>query len=438
MSPPQILTIVTAEVAFILLVLCIALFIQNRSLKRLIEQLKEKAQALLQELNLLKAQAQAEPEVAPTQEHSYLKYIDTQLQHTYNHHQSLNSNQDISLDIEPGTPLPHRSAAFRHVVLLAEKEANTSIADGSPPNWQALREKYEQLFSFMEEFAQQQDSAEENSEDIQTKNESDKAKDADLEQNEDSLLRQELEVAHKRIQNLERFKQLFFDLEEKWNKASSEAQSHYDGMSTMINGMDNAGDLQQSLDKYSSSYTEVSRLIETGANGQSVVELASTNSVVSSEVKQLREVAADQHRIITDLQRQLRDAVTQQERESLIINLQAELEKQAKYVKESESCIQLLEGELDITSRDLQQLKNKLSSLPGLQASFGTLNAEHEELKEYFIKAQDEIETLEKALKQTAAAKNTGDTDTLKRQLLEMETKYNELEEKFLDLKLQQ
>jgi len=415
MNSSNIFLIIAAEIALLLLVVCIFLGVQNRSLKKLIEQLKGKAKSLLDEVKKLKQEAKNQSEgAAGADSSSYLNYVEEKLAETIEHHGTLNSNQPIALDIEPGSPLPHRTAALRHAIMLAEKDA---YSEGDSVNWRVLRERYDHIFSFYEDF--------------QTENTNNSA--------EFDELHSELQSAKKRISNLEKFKQLYFDLEEQWNNSKADAAHALNNLSVIASEMDETGQFNQALDDYHASYDGVSALFDANSTTQVVIE-PGEGLEVSEEVKQLRSVAADQHRIIQGLRDQLMNANNDSEREHLVNDLQNELQKQARFIQESETCIQLLEDELNGALSELEQLKAKNNQLPRLKTELVSLRKESDALELKYHNVVSDNRRLQKQMKEFAAAKpaaDAGEASKLKKQLSALADRYNDLEERFLDLKMQ-
>jgi len=78
---------------------------------------------------------------------NYQEQIEHQIQLTKDYHQSLDPDHDIALDLNPDSPMPLQVAAFRHAVLIAEKEALNASVDGIP-EWRFLTNKLSQLINF--------------------------------------------------------------------------------------------------------------------------------------------------------------------------------------------------------------------------------------------------------------------------------------------------
>lgn len=389
---------------------------QNRSLRKLVHQLRAKAQDLLQDLKTTKAANNQQQDSGL----SFQEHIDKQLKFTKQRHQTLDPSQDIALDLAPETPLPRRSAALRNAMLLAEKEA---MADAEKqPDWQSLGARYEQIFSFNEDFATDTLAAPNNEE---------------LEQ-----LQSELENARKRVNNLEKFKKLYFDLEEQWNNSKTEAQSHFENLSNMASKLDAPQEFEQALGDYHSSYADMAKLIEGGINGNNIVQVVGNDAESKREIAKLREVAADQHRIIESLQSQLQNANTEQERAEVVDSLQEQLAKQTRFIQESETCIQLLEDELTTANAEVEQLRARVNTLPNIKTELLETRSQHDEMEIKLQAALHQNRKLKVRLQQVAEGEPSNgsaeENNKLRKELNDWESRYNELEEKFLDLKLQQ
>ncbi|WP_096087611.1 hypothetical protein [Agaribacterium haliotis] len=390
---------------------------QNRSLRKLVKQLRSKAQDLLQDLKVAKTQNTK----SPSKEKNYHDYIEQQLQSTRKHHRSLDPSQDIALDLSLDSPLPRRAAALRNAVLLAEKEALDTSGDST--SWPALRERYQQIFSFYEDYGEP-------------------LLEKDVDPQELEQLNAQLENARKRISNLEKFKQLYFNLEEQWKNSKDKAQDQFNNLSNMAQQLGAGEEFEAALGDYHQSYSNITQLIERGVDTRSIDEISADDGAARREIEKLRSVAADQHRIIENLQAQLRNAATDEERHSIINTLQDELAKQSRFVQESETCIQLLEDELSTAHHELDQLKSKVNSLPAIKTELIEMRSRHDEMEIKLQASLNQNRQLKNRLKQSGSASSSPvdaeENARLHKAITEWESRYNELEEKFLDLKLQQ
>lgn len=418
MQLPNLYLIAAVEVAALLVVVCMFLVFQNRSLRTLVRKLQERMTQLVADLRLARAEKAKKELPAPAQ--NYTAFLNTHIDQTKSHHQELGQGKDIVLDLDPDTPLPRRAAALRYAILLAEKEANTG-KHAKFTDWKLLERKYEQLLQYQSTYASSDDT--------------DSA--------EMDALRDELTAAKKRVSNLERFKALYFDLEEKWESCKDTAQNHFDELTQLAAGSENAEAIESVLQSYHSNYGELGTLIENGIDGVSILSADSNKTDGSAgEIRHLRAVAADQHRIITELQRKLKESTSAEQTEQVVHELQGQLQKQIRFVQESETCIQLLEDELTTANKELEQLKSRLTRLPQIKTELKELRDQNDdyEMQLYSLKSENRrlMSKLQNAKHSAPPSDDAGEVRRLKKEMGELENKYAELEEKFLDLKLQQ
>ncbi len=412
MDPSNWVLIAAIEVSVVSLLLCGFLFYRNRSLRNLVTLMQGKIEKLLTDVKSGKAKSEYIPG-------DYADLIEAQIAATRTFHDTLDSDKDIVLDIDPETPFPRRTAALRYALLMTEKEA-LGAAESEAPDWEAITAKYQQIFTFYEDF------------DIDT---------TDEPQNEDELdlLRKELENAKKRISNLEKFKKLYFEMEKQWEESKKNAQSHYNNLSQMASQVEDTDAFNIALEGYSSSYGDFNNLFNKESGGLTqVVEVSDPRA--AKEINSLRAITEDQHRIINDLQVKLQAAKTNEQKAAVLENMQEELNKQARFIQESETCIRLMESELDSAHMEIDSLKSQLHALPKLNEQIKALNTRSDqlELKNYALNSANQ--KLVKLLKNSRKPENTisdGESIKLKKALADMESRYTELEEKYLDLKLQ-
>ncbi|WP_236074967.1 hypothetical protein [Teredinibacter purpureus] len=239
---------------------------------------------------------------------------------------------------------------------------------------------------------------------------------------------------------MERFKALYFDLEEKWEACKDQAQTHIHEITQLTADTQNANAIENALNAYQATYGDLGELIEGGIEGAAIVSPSQLSNDSSHEVRHLRAVAADQHKIITELQKKLLSSTTAEAKEEVVNELQDQLQKQIRFVQESETCIQLLEDELTTAHKELEQLQSRANTLPQIKSKLKELRDQNDDYELQLSNLQAENRRLKNAAKSSnnAPPADTGDSRELKRELTELEARYAELEEKFLDLKLSQ
>lgn len=432
MQIDSIVLIAAAEVGAVLMIFCVILLVQNRSLRKLIKKLQTRMGEIVQDLKT--ATSSPPPPTTSSEEstqqscQTYLNQVDEQLDITRAHHASLSPDRDIVLDLAPDTELPRRAAALRYAMLLAEKEALLAAVDpdidpdSDGLEWSKIRGKYQQIFDFYEDYTAEPEGA--------------------ADQEELDALNQELTNAKKRINNLEKFKALYFDLEELWEASKEKAKSHYKDLTELASEVDSGGKIESALESYHASYGTVDRIIQQGVGDpETIIEkVAVTDEETAGELRHLRVVAADQHKLITELQVRLKNASTDEERVEIVEGLQGELEKQKRFMQESETCIQLMEDELNNANKELDQLKGRLKALPSIKTQLQEIRKTKDEyeLKVYSLTSENRKLTKKLKDEKRSVIVESGETTKLKKDIADLETRYASLEEKYLDLKIQQ
>src|SRR5690606_36765143 len=137
----------------------------------------------------------------------------------------------------------------------------------------------------------------------------------------------------KRIGNLEKFKTLFFDLEKQWEEAQGQANIYHQQLTEMTRTLDNSEAFDTTLQQYHDIYHEINNQIIKGVNADNqeaadTGQAARIDTKTSDELAKLRNVAADQHRIIGKLQKRLREAESAEQRELVIHDLETQLQQQ--------------------------------------------------------------------------------------------------------------
>lgn len=411
MGATNFILILVAEALAVSVFVAAVLLLKNRKLRRLIAKL----QVLIEEMRgqLKKAKQPAAPN-QPVE--TYNDKLNQQIELTKDHHHSLGTRQDIALDLDPDAPLPRRTAALRHAFLIAEKEAS-AYQDGI--DWDFLASRYRQILSFHEDYNTP----------------------VNPEQNQEILqLKEELTQAKKRINNLERFKAMYLELEERWDRCKDQATEHYIELKNIAEQSGQKENFENLLDSYHASYNEIGALIEQGFNETIASAMADNPEDHLKEIRRLRGVAADQHKIITELQSKLQTTSNNEEKEQIVGHLQTELQKQARFLQESETCIKLMEDELANAKQEMKQLLERLGQLPQLKSELKTLQSAASTHEQVVDSLKQENRRLAKKLKltQEAPPEDNQEARALRKELTNLQAKYNDLEEKFLNLKLKE
>ncbi|MDO8342638.1 MAG: hypothetical protein Q7T48_05520 [Cellvibrio sp.] len=412
---------VAIEIYLALLIAAVVLIFYALKQKKLIRRQQGKLRELIETIKTTSSPA------TPAGK-TYKQLIYEQLEFTQDRFALIAPRSDISEAQPTDLPINQRIVALRYAFLRAE-ELGTTEVPGSEGYWNVFRQTLEPLLQ-------------------STAN---TALDLPLDTSLEASSSEELEMYKKRVENLEKFKKLFFDLEKRWNEAQANAQGYYNELQSMADSIEDRERYEMLLGQYSNSYNEISHYInDTNAalTGRPVenktINIIRQDPRAAEEIMKLRNVAADQYRVISNLQRKLEGAVTAEEKDLVIKELEQQLQRQVRFVQESDTCVQLLEDELN-------KANEKIAAQEGIAEHEHELEEENQRIKETLQsftqeskELLDNLEDLEKEndqlknnLEQTNA--NTGNNPASLQQIqgefAELRKQYTELEEKYLELK---
>ncbi|MDZ7924735.1 MAG: hypothetical protein U5M23_11855 [Marinagarivorans sp.] len=272
---------------------------------------------------------------------TYTDYLDQHIRELRRYHKSLKGGQDIALDLDPLVPIERRMASMRHIMLVAEREATHT----TPTNWLELVTRYRQLMRFFED-----------------------SPNPPLE-SQMAELKQALQSSHTKVFELEKYKSLYFDLEKKWHESKAQANSLFDQVNECV-GTEQEGELAQLLEGYHGSYTPLAEMFESGQ------PLPVTLEAATKEIDTLRRMAADQCRMIERLKTLVIESPDSNAKVSVIRGLEKQLAQQQRMTQESETCIQLIESELNGAFKEIQSLKEQIKGVAALRAQVEELKEE--------------------------------------------------------------
>ena len=414
MQIPGLVLALAIEVYFLLLVATLVLVWYARKQKKLVSLQQDKLLELIDELKA--APSAPSPKSAGK---SYKQFINEQLDTTQAHFNNIAPGVDISGSQPSDVSLDQRIVALRYAFLRAE-ELGTTEPIGTSGYWDIFMQTLEPLLPQAEQA---------------------------LPDNQE-----ELETYKKRIANLEKFKKLYFDLEAKWQEAQEQADGYYAQLNALL-GEDQANqEITNLLNDYHHSYFALGehfRQNQFGADGEpKIINIVRQDPRAADEIMKLRNVAADQYRLINNLQRKLEEAQSDQQKAMIVQELEQQLHRQIRFVQESETCIQLLEDELaqanDKIARQEQQLETDQEITIENQRMKETLQSFSQESKT-LVSSINELEQENSKLRSISPAESTdiliqtetsGGTEASQAELLKLQKQYADLEEKYLALKL--
>jgi hypothetical protein len=413
MQVPMFVLGVVIELYVALLIAAILLVFHAIKQKKLLRRQQGKLQELIETIKNIDV-----PAAAPAK--SYKQLVNEQLEFTQDRFGLIAPRSDISEAQPADLPINQRIVALRYAFLRAE-ELGTTEVQGSEGYWNVFRETLEPLL----QSAEPDDLAEEGEDD-------------------------ELEMYKKRVENLEKFKKLFFDLEKRWNEAQANAQGYYNELHAMADGVEDRERYEQLLGQYSESYNEISHHINStnaAITGRPVdnktINIIRQDPRAAEEIMKLRNVAADQYRVISNLQKQLDQAVTAEEKDIAIKALEQQLQRQIRFVQESDTCVQLLEEELYKVNEQLAKQAETASSDNHFeeenQRIKETLHNFTQESKDLLGNLEDlekENDELKQSIDKTSEPAAAPETlQKIQEEFADLRRQYTDLEEKYLELK---
>lgn len=420
MQIPTLIIAVAIEIYIALLIATIVLLIHSFKQKKIIRRQQNKMREMIEIIKTVEAPAQipAKP---------YKQFVYEQLELTQDRFNLLAPRSDIAAIQPSDGPLNQRIVALRYAFLRAE-ELGTTATQGSEGYWDIFQQTLEPLLPLDPEPAL------------------DTIAEADLNIDSD-----ELETYKKRVENLEKFKKLFFDLEKRWNEAQASAQGYYNELYAMADGIEDKERYEYLLGQYGESFNGMSEHIystSSAITGQPVenktINIIRQDPRAAEEIMKLRNVAADQYRVISSLQRKLEEAVTAEEKDLVIKELEQQLERQRRFVQESDTCVQLLEEELNKANEKIAQQEELIDSDHHLEEENQRIK---ETLHSFTRESKDLLVNLEELEKENDQLKTDleqqqpeGDQEPANMQQFQSEMsalrkQYAELEEKYLELK---
>lgn len=449
----------TAELAVLLLCICAALIVHVRNLKKLIKRLEAKVLELRETIGATKQNAKAKIQEIKNnfQEKTYLEFIEAQIELTREHHASQSPDRDIVLDLDTDIPEERQITALRHAFLVMEKEAQYASEDDAAMVWPVIRAKLQQIIHFYRTAFQGSGGDNGPSE-------------------PDEMLLQELQNYKQRVENLDKFKKLFFDMEKQWNAARKEAEQYRAELLEMTQDLENAGAIENVLNQYTNAYNDLQNFIDSGADladgGSGEVrrreparvdivderKAPETKVIIThqDEIVRLRKMMVEQHNIIAGLKQKLRESDTTEDKLAAVDQLSRELDKQERMMRESETCIKLLEDELTQMRSQMHALAEENKELRD-NSSQQSEQEVQEMIASHVAESRDmmssiaQLEKENKKLREQAAAGAGGgggaDFDDaeaerlrtklaeVQQELLNLQTQHIELEERYIELK---
>ena len=411
MQIPTLVLVVAVEIYLALIIVTFALLYFSSKQKKLIKRQQTKLKELIDAVKNSNQASHPPPK-------TYKQFILEQLDTTQDRFNFLAPKGDVSAPQLQNSPVNQRIVALRYSFLRAE-ELGTTAVHGSEGYWDIFQQTLEPLL-------------------LSTTS------------NLDTTGNEELETYKKRVENLEKFKKLFFDLEKRWNEAQTNAQGYYNELHAMANDVADRDRYEQLLTRYNENYNDINQYIYSASNvintvpqENKTINIIRQDPRAAEEIMKLRNVAADQHRVISNLQKKLEEAVSMEEKDQVIKELEQQLQRQIRFVQESDTCVQLLEDELNKAHEKIVSQEQQLDKDHDLENENIKIK---QTLHDFTKESKDLLINIEELEKENSDLKHnlgeppptntdTQDQDYMQTELADLRKQYAELEEKYLELK---
>lgn len=250
-----------------------------------------------------------------------------------------------------------------------------------------------------------------------------------------------LENANQRIENLEKFKQLYFDLQNNMSKSVKEIEVLNHQIAGLAEGSDKYADIMAIIEKNKTHYINMGQIIgmDSGQHHDSVADKMDYSDELinerKDEIKRLKSQIAQQFEEIWKLQ----TSMSSQSGEKVSSEQLAKgIETYERQLKDAELCIETMDMEIQTLMSEISNLKHKLEEKADV-AEVGTTAQEPSEA----IKEKDQmIARFAQESKELMACitgledSNTEQSDIIKEleeKYAKLETDYASMEAKYLE-----
>ncbi|MCW8929731.1 MAG: hypothetical protein OQL19_05790 [Gammaproteobacteria bacterium] len=266
------------------------------------------------------------------------------------------------------------------------------------------------------------------------------------EDTDDENLKAQLENSNKRIENLEKFKQLYFDLQSKLSNSVAEIEGLNQQISDLAEGSDKFDDIRQLIEKNKTHYLEMGQMIgmDKEQHHSSVANSMDYSDAIinerKDEIKRLKSQIAQQFEDIWKLQNRASDsAATPPSSEEL----SSGIETISRNLKDAEMCIETMDMEIQTLTSEITNLRNQLKeqsdvaspeqkqALEEKEAMIARFSQESKELMSCITGLEDDNQSQNERIKELE--KKLVDGSDFKEKYLKLEAEYSNMESKYLE-----
>jgi Sec-independent protein translocase protein TatA len=253
---------------------------------------------------------------------------------------------------------------------------------------------------------------------------------------EGSELQEKLDNASQRLQNLEKFKALYFELQEKLSSSVAEIEALNHQLSELSVGSENHEQIMSIIEKNKTHYIEMGQMIgmDNEQHHASVADSMDYSDAIinerKDEIKRLKHQIAQQFEEIWTLQSRLSNNNSDDVNPD---DISAGMDTIIRQMKDAEMCIETMDMEIQTLSSELSNAKNRIKELEaeGSGTKGGITEAEKEAMVARFAQESKEMMGCITGL-EDSNAEQSKQIKTLEEKLSQLETEYASMEAKYL------
>ena len=268
-------------------------------------------------------------------------------------------------------------------------------------------------------------------------------------ESDDDSLKAQLENANKRIENLEKFKQLYFDLQSKLSQSVADIESLNQQILELSEGSDNFDTIRQIIEKNKTHYIEMGQMIgmdKEQHHGSVANTMDYSDAIINErkdEIKRLKSQISQQFEDIWKLQSRMNDGSAKPPKAE---ELSAGIETISRNLKDAEMCIETMDMEIQTLTSEITNLRNQLKEQSGgsgagsaeqkqiveeKEAMIARFSQESKELMSCITGLEDDNQLQSNRIKELEI--QLTNNNEFKEKFVKLEAEYSSMESKYLE-----
>ena len=266
---------------------------------------------------------------------------------------------------------------------------------------------------------------------------------------DDDSLKAQLENASKRIENLEKFKQLYFDLQSKLSQSVADIEGLNQQLLELSEGSDNFDTIRQIIEKNKTHYLQMGQMIgmdKEQHHGSVANSMDYSEAIINErkdEIKRLKSQISQQFEDIWKLQSRMSDGSAKPPKAE---ELSAGIETISRNLKDAEMCIETMDMEIQTLTSEITNLRNQLQEQSGgagagsaeekqtvaeKEAMIARFSQESKELMSCITGLEDDNQLQSNRIKELEG--QLTNNNEFKEKFVKLEAEYSSMEAKYLE-----